>query len=215
MNYLKRWTVGIISRIDGMVAQVENHEALVTAALRDLQQATARAQLQLRRVREDGESLGRRLAEEREAVIRWKERATQSVDDEGRAFECLRRSKRAARTVSELERRLEEHARAEDQLAKDVRTLEERLRALKEQRNLMRTRQSRAEALSAVQGSQLQLGGDLEEVFERWETRVAESEFAGGCALESEDTFEDEFVSAEEEAELRSELQALRGGENG
>ena len=43
MNPWKRWTVGLVSRIDALVARVENHDALVSAALSDLQQATATA----------------------------------------------------------------------------------------------------------------------------------------------------------------------------
>jgi phage shock protein A len=215
VNHWKRWTLGMLSRIDALVTRVENHDALVTAALSDLRQATARAQVQLKRVRRDGETLSSRLTKARAAVIDWQARAKRSLDDEARALACLRRRKDARREVTELERRLEVHARAEDQLAQDIRVLEERLRALSEQRNLMRTRQSRAEALRAIQGRQVELSEDLEDVFERWETRLAEAELASGCPLGSGDTFEAAFVRSEEDAELRSELQALRGSEHG
>ncbi len=51
---------------------------------------------------------------------------------------------------------------------------------------------------------------ELGDVFERWETRVTESEVASGCLTASLDSFEDEFVNAEEEAALKLELQALK-----
>ena len=210
MRYLKRWTTGVMSRIDTFVSQVENHEALVNEALKDLQQATARAQVQLKRVREDGERLRRQLAEQREQAGRWRERAKGSVDDDSRAVECLRREKAARRSVGELERRIEEHERTEQQLVSDVRSLDGRLAKLKDQRNLMRTRQSRAEALGVVQGSAVHLTGDIDEMFDRWEMRVTEAESVGDVSLSTEDSFESEYTSQEEQAELRAELVELR-----
>ena len=120
MSYLKRWTTGVFSRIDSFVAQVENHEALANEALQNLQQTTARAQVQLKRVREDGQRLQRQCAEQHEQCARWRERAKRSITDDARAVECLRRQKGAQRGVDELERRMQEHERIEQQLVADV-----------------------------------------------------------------------------------------------
>jgi phage shock protein A len=211
VRYLKRWTTGVMSRIDSFVTQVENHEALVNEALKDLQQTTARAQVQLKRVQEDGQRLQRQLAEHREKVQLWRERAKQSVGDDARAVECLRREKSARKSVSELERRIEEHERTEQQLVADVRSLDVRLAKLRDHRNLMRTRQSRAEALGVVRGTTVHLTSDIDEMFDRWEMRVTEAESAGGVHLSTEDSFESEYLSREEEEELRRELDELRG----
>lgn len=210
MGYLRRWTSGVFSRIDGFVTRIENHEALVTEALKDLQRATARAQVQLKRVREDGERLRAQRAEQHERAERWRERARRSSGDDAKAIECLRREKAARRCVTELERRVEEHERAEGQLVTDVRSLDARLARLKEQRNLMRTRESRAEALGVVQGSTVQLTSDIDDMFDRWEMRVTEAESAGGIDLAGEDGFESDYVSEEEQEELRRALDALR-----
>jgi len=215
VRYLKRWTTGVMSRIDSFVAQVENHEALVNEALKDLQHATARAQVQLKRVREDGQRLQRQRAEQREQALCWRERAKRSVEDDVRAIECLRREKLAQRSVDELEKRMQEHERTEQQLVADVRCLDERLAKLKEQRNLMRTRQSRAEALGVVQGNTVQLTGDIDEMFDRWEIRVAEAESAGSVSLSTEDSFESEYSSEEEQADLHTELEEMRRENNG
>ncbi|MEE9254854.1 MAG: hypothetical protein V3U43_07960, partial [Pseudomonadales bacterium] len=177
-------------------------------------QATARAQVQLKRVREDGERLKQQCAEQREQSTRWRARARQTVGNETRAMECLRRAKTAERAVTEIERRATEHERTEQQLVADVRSLDARLAKLKEQRNLMRTRQSRAEALGVVQGNAVQLTRDIDEMFDRWEIRVTESEYAGGVNLATEDRFENEYLSEEEEAELRTELEELRREDN-
>jgi phage shock protein A len=209
MARIKRWTHGFVASIDSMIVQVENHEALATSALRDLEQGVARSKVQLLRVERDGRALAQALADEREAAARWRDRARREQDEQ-RGLECLRRFKRAETRVSELSHNQLEHDRIEQQLKRDVQTLERRLVELRQQRNTMRTRQSRAEAFNVVQGSGDVENGEIGQIFERWETRVAESEVASGCLVASIDSFDEEFLDAEEAASLRLELRALR-----
>lgn len=210
---LKQWTTSLVSRVDWMVSQVENHEAVAKSAIRDVRRAAARARVQLTRVRADGEQLAQSLAEQREAERLWRERARESAaDDEAKALECLRRARRAGRRLGELERRRAEHQRVEKQLAADVGVVEERLTHLQERHNVLRTRESRAHALATVRDASELGDGDVGDLFERWETQVLEREYEGGCSTSGEsDSLEDEFLEEEEESELRAELGRLRG----
>jgi len=209
------WTAGLLSRVDWMVSQVENHEALAQGAIAEVTRAAARARVQLVRVREDGARLRRQLGETHETEKLWRDRARRTAaEDEARALECLRRSKRAERRAAEMERRVDEHERAEKQLAQDVAAVDERLGQLKEKRNLLRTRESRAQALATVRSADAPFGCDVGELFDRWEAQVTEREFAGECASLAtseldDDAFEDEFVTAEENENLRAELDDL------
>jgi len=210
MQRIRLWTTSLVSRMDGMVSRIENHEALAQSAIRGVRQAAARANVQLRRVREDGARQRARLEELRGAEAAWRDRARAKADeDESAALECLRRSKEAARRGAVLASRLAEHERVEVQLAADVAKIDERLTVLEEQRNVLVTRQSRAEALSSVRQAHELDTGDPDEVFGRWETRVAEREYEGGC-FDRGDVFEEEFTRAEEESVLRAELVELR-----
>ena len=209
MARIKRWTHGFVASIDSMIVQVENHEALATSALKDLEQGVARSRVQLMRVERDGRSLRQALDEEREAAVRWRDRARRE-EHEARALECLRRHKRSEARVVELEHNHAEHERIEQQLKRDVQTLERRSVELRQQRNIMRTRQSRAEAFSVAQGQGDVESAEIGQIFERWETRVAESEVASGCLTASIDSLDDEFLDAEEAASLKLELAALK-----
>jgi phage shock protein A len=209
MARFKRWTHGVVASIDSLIVQVENHEAQVTSTLRELEHGIARSKVQLMRVERDGLALEQALAEEREAASRWRERATRE-EQEPRALECLRRHKRSERRVIELSQNETEHARVEAQLKRDIRVLEQRLVELRQQRNTMRTRQSRAEAFHVVQGSGDLENGEIGAIFERWETRVAETEVSSGCLISTLDSFDDEFLDAEELAALKLELSDLR-----
>lgn len=207
MNRMKRWTMSMTSWVDGVLAQVENHEAAVSSAIGRVRQSTARARVQLRRVERDQQALRDTLLEEEEAIDAWRRRA-KSAEDENVALECLRRHKASERRVLRLRQRLGEHERCHKELSDGIRVLNGRLCELTERKNLMRTRQSRAEAAHGMASTTGPIG-DLEDVFERWETRVGEIEIASECA-EPIDAFEAELEAVEESAELRLELEALR-----
>lgn len=212
MRRFRLWTSAIGSRIDWMVRQVENHEAMADSAIRDMQRSAAQAKVRLQRVRQDGERMRRRVAELGEAELAWRSRAAGlAVGDEARAIECLRRAKRSARVAEQLRSELEEHARAERQLTTDIAKVEQRLAQLQQQRNLLRTRESRAEALAAAAGTET--CSEVDDIVERWETKIVEAELRQGCLPSaSEDSFEEEFVRYEDEEELRAELAELTSG---
>ena len=209
MKTIKRWTTGIFSRVDWAVSQIENQEALINNALKESRAAVAKAKVQMGRVRQDGNKLRQRLREEEQAGERWRERAVKiAKTDESRAVECLRRCKRSEQQREQLRLRVSEHEQVEAQLAKDVGSMEEKLAELMEKRNLMRTRQSRAEAMTNIQAGCIDAGNELDEIFDRWEIRVTEKELTGDCAIVG-DPLEDAFASDESEAELREELKQL------
>ncbi len=207
MSKMKRWTVSMSSWVDGMLAQVENHEASVSAAIGRVRQATARSRVQLKRVERDQQTLRDTLLTEEQAVEAWRRRAKSSQDEDA-ALECLRRHKAAQQRVRRLQERLAEHERCHKELSDGVRVLNTRLGELSERKNLMRTRQSRAEAAHGMSSTAGPIG-DLEEVFDRWEARVGEIEIASECA-DPIDAFEADLETIDESAALRLELEELR-----
>ena len=118
MSLIRRISTSITSSVDRAVSKVENHDAIINAALRDTQQAAARSRVRLERVKKDGHNLKTRHANLKQATGRWTERARKiAAEDEAKALECLRRARRADRQAEELDRRLGEHERVEKQLA--------------------------------------------------------------------------------------------------
>jgi phage shock protein A len=162
-------------------------------------------------VERDQAALRESLREEEAAVEAWRRRA-KAAEDEEKALECLRRHKAALRRVAAFRHRLDEHERSHKELSEGIRTLNAQLSELSERRNLMRTRQSHAEAAHGMVNANRPIG-DLEDVFERWEARVGEIEIA--CASDTAiDAFEASFETAEQDAELRIELEELRREES-
>ena len=210
MQNIRLWTAAVVSRIDGMVSRIENHEALAQSAIQEVRRASARARVQLRRVRADGEQLRAKIEESSEAEASWRERARRKAgEDEAAAIECLRRAREAARRIGVLENRLREHERLESGLTTDVARIQERLSRLEEHRHLLAARESRAEALTG-----LWVGdagpGPIDDLFDRWEVQVSEREVSFGRDDDA-DAFEHGFSLEEEEADLRAELANLVG----
>lgn len=211
MNRVKRWAVSVTGWVDQALAQIENHEATVTGAIVRVRQSAARARVQLKRVERDQHALREALLREQEAVEAWRRRAKAAADEE-KAIECLRRHKASKRQVAVLQHRLADHERSHKVLSEGVRVLNERLRELSERKNLMRTRQSRAEAAHGMANASGPIG-ELEDVFERWEARVGEIEIASELA-DPIDAFEADIEAAEETEDLRVELEELRSDES-
>lgn len=210
MRRIKRWTTTIVASFDSMIGQIENHEALINSSIREMQEAGSRARVQLRRVKTDGQGMRKRLLELEETRVLWKERALAvAEEDKQRALECVRRVKRAEREKGALEEQEREHSKIEKQLTDDLAQMEERLQKLKQQRNILKTRQYRVDALKAARGEDSHLYSEMDEIVDRWDQKVSQCEFFADIAPHLEDELEVEFSNKEEESDLEAELREL------
>ena len=129
-----------------------------------------------------------------------------------RALECLRRRKLCQQQLTQLEKALAQHEALEQKLSQDINAAERKLADMNQQRNLMRTRQSAAEALSSISGVDETVALDVADAFERWEVKVTEAEMgvsSGYSIADSYDVLEREFLDAEGKAGLQAELKQL------
>jgi phage shock protein A len=213
MKSLRRLTASIVASFEGVVGQLENHEALVTAAIREAEQAASRARAQLARVQRDGAGLRKRVEELREQAALWEERAKKSsAIDKDRALECVRRRQRATIQAEKLEEQANNHIKLERQLIVDLRTVDDKLLALRQQRNIMRTRESRAEALKLIHSADSSFIGELDDIFDRWEARIVTCEDQSrGVVVDDMDGLTEEFESQEERDKLLAILLSLQG----
>lgn len=209
MSLIRRLSASITSSVDRAVSKVENHDAIINAALRDTQQAAARSRVRLERVRKDGHNLRTRKANLEQAVGRWTERARSvAQDDEAKALECLRRRRECEQQLSALNDAIEKHEELEQRIAEQVKKIQARISEVTQQRNMMRSRQSVAEAMQTINRVEGVSYGDIEETFDRWEINLGETEIITGAAAQS-DPLESAFVAEEDTAELRAELALL------
>lgn len=209
MSLIRRISTSITSSVDRAVSKVENHDAIINSALRDTQQAAARSRVRLERVRKDGHSLTTRHANLLLAISRWTERAkTIGATDEAKALECLRRRKDCEMQLQNLELSIEKHEELQSRIAEQVKKIEIRIGEVAQQRNMMRSRQSVAEAMRTINNVEGVSYGEIEDTFDRWEINLGETEILMGANSPS-DPLDSAFLAEEDTAELRAELSVL------
>lgn len=206
MAVFRRVVTTVSSSFDWVVTQLENHEALVASAIREMQVGGRKAKSQLARVRADGVRIRTRLAELHQASTRWEERARRvALEDEGKALECLKRRNSVAKELAQLEVQELEHRKLESQLEQDLLQMESRIDELRRKKNQFAARETRQAVLKSQASDNVGLIGELDEIFERWEDKISQCE----PVILSSDDFESDFVKDEEKEQLERELQRL------
>jgi len=209
MGLMRRISATITSSVDRAVSKVENHDAIINAALRDTQQAAARSRVRLERLKKDGASLKARRDELETAIGRWTERARRlASEDEAKALTCLKRKRECETQLKGLVGAIAKHDELELRIAEQVNKIEARVSEVTQQRNMLRSRQSVADAMQAIQRIECGTGTDIEDAIERWEINLGESEFLYGTSTAT-DPLESELLAEEETADLRAELDDL------
>ena len=209
MSLIRRLSTSITSTVDRAVSKVENHDAIINAALRDTQQAAARSRVRLERVRKDGQGLRTKRGNLEIAVTRWTERAKAvAAEDEAKALECLRRKKECELQLRNLAESIAKHDELESRIAEQVKKIEARIGEVSQQRNMMRSRQSVADAMRTIHDIEGVSYGDIEDTFDRWEINLGEAEVLTG-SVSVGDPLETAFIAEEEADELRAELSVL------
>jgi len=209
MSLIRRISTSITSTVDRAVSRVENHDAIINAALKDTQQAAARSRVRLERVRKDGQSLRDRRADLETAIVRWTERAkSTAATDEAKALECLRRKNECEGQLRTLLVSIEKHDDLESQIVSQVKKIDARIGEVAQQRNAMRSRQSVAEAMRTINDIEGVSYGEIEDTFDRWELNLGEAEILMGVSSTG-DPLESAYMAEEEVTELKAELAVL------
>lgn len=214
MSIIKRLSTTLFSRIDQVVGEIENHDALIEAAINEQRKKIAAAKVQMARVQSHEKRMGEQIAQLHTERQRWEQRAVSSAkEDEQRALACLQRRQAIDKQIAQMTSARGEYAATAARMAADIDRAEEEIRTLSQKHALLRARQSSSEALQSSSLSAMPPLADLETSFDRWETRIAQAEILRGDA-EPVDALEEQFRTVEEESALRAELEQLMAKEN-
>lgn len=208
MSLFTRITATVASTVDKAVCRVEDHDAIVEASIKQTRKAASSARVRLARVRKDGAALINQHDELVSLELNWTDRAKRCATDKAKAIECLGRRKKCREEILRIEESLTKHAELEKALTANVMTIDRRLQEINEQRNLLRTRESVAEATRIIDNIRGHDASDIEQAFDRWETRIGESEIFTD-SISQVDELDANFSDEEDQAELLLELEEL------
>ncbi|VAX10375.1 hypothetical protein MNBD_GAMMA26-156 [hydrothermal vent metagenome] len=209
MSIFKRLSATLVSHIDHVVGEVENHDAVIQASLHEMRKRVAEANIRLNRVRAEEAQIEKRKQQRESDALRWRQRAIDSAkEDEEKALECLRRSRNCQQQAEKYNQALQQYQESANTLARDVEASEARLMEMKQKLTLMRARHSAASATNATSNDESDANHLLEETFDRWEVNISHSEMAVDN-LAPVDAIELEFIDQEESQTLRVDLAEL------
>lgn len=209
MSIFKRLSTTLFSRIDHVVGEIEDHDAVIEATIREMHKKMTEAKVRLGQVNREKHNIAQQLENQQLSVQRWRDRAvTAANEDESKAFECLSRAKLAEQQAQHLQTNLAQYEETTAKLTHDLRSAEQRLNEIKQKRSMMRARQSSSEAILATQNADTDTIEQLDKTFGRWEVKLGQSELYVD-EMPIVDHLEKEYLDQENHDELRAELDAL------
>lgn len=214
MSIFKRLSATLVSRIDQVVGEIENHDAVVQASVDEMRRKVAESKVRLGQLHREQERLEKQIREQQDKAQRWRQRAVETAKtDETKALECVSRSRHCRGQAEQLQQALLQYQRTAEKLAADIQTAEHRLTEVKQKLTLMRARQSTNAARHATRQYNEDAAELLDDTFDRWEINITAAELGAGSEPVV-DPIEREFVQREHEDELRRELDTLLAGED-
>ena len=220
MRLFKRISSTVLSSVDKVVGEMENHDAVVESMLRDLNKAAIENKVRLKRVNGNGLKLREQLKKLSDDEKRWQERAQGFAnEDENKALACLERRQCCQEELSRLQDMLKQHTETEKRLLKQVEVIKKRYIEIDNKRHLLKSRQSLAEANRVVLAVAGYGSVDANDAFDRWEVSIEKSEFSdnhinlvneGFDEIEEINRFELDIIETEKQEKLLSELKKMQ-----
>jgi len=209
VRLLHRISSTITAKVDQAITRVENHDAIIQAAIKRTQANAATARVRLARVKKDGNALRSKHKTLQQAAYDWTRRARETAEgDKTTALECVRRLRLAKEQLAHVATSLGQHQELEKQVNRTLLDLHERLGEMNQQRNMLRSRESVADAMRVINELDGIGNHDIEDTFERWEVMITEVEFDGSLPSQIDD-LEARFINDEDRVELEADLELL------
>jgi phage shock protein A len=208
MKLIKRLTTSISATLDSAVGQLENHDAIVEATIKQTRQSVAKTKARINTLRQQLNAYESQLKEAREQFTLWTERAAKLAEsDQAKALQCVARRNQYEAEIGRLTTAADQQRDLIRDVTHNLQKLQSRLDEMTQKHNLMRSRQTVADVNRAV--ASVNNDESISDTFERWESAVLEHEFAvsDACARDSLDV---ELTREEDEVALLAQLAMIR-----
>jgi len=207
MNLIKRLTTTISASLDTAVNQMENHDAIVDASIKQIRQAVAKTKARINTLRQQQNVYEKQLTEAKEQHTLWTERAKSLAEkDQDKALQCISRRNQLSAEIKRLVCSVQQQKDLVREVSANLQTLQSKLDEMVHKHNLMRSRQTVADVNRVV--AHADQDQNLNDTFERWESVVLEHEFAVSDVC-TRDSLDMELSEQENEIELLAQLTEL------
>ncbi len=208
MKLIKRLSTSITATLDSAVGQLENHDAIVEASIKQTRQAVAKTRARINTLRQQHHAYQAQLKEAKEQYDLWTQRAASLAEaDQAKALQCVARRNQCEADIGRLSFSEKQQAELVRDVTANLQTLQTKLDEMTQKHNLMRSRQTVADVNRAV--AYANTDDTLSDTFERWESAVLEHEFAVSDVC-SGDSLDAELTRNEDEADLLAQLALIK-----
>lgn len=212
MNLIKRLTTSVTATLDSAVGQIENHDAIIDATIKQTRQAVAKTKARINTLRQQQHAYEAQLKETRDQTSLWTERATKLADsDQAKALQCIARRNQCHKESERLTTLIEQQKTLIIDVTLNLDKLQIKMDEMSQKHNLMRSRQAVADVNRAV--GKASRDDSVNDTFERWESIVMEHEMAVNDVC-TRDPLDAEFSQQESDDELLRQLAELTDKKN-
>ena len=209
MSMFKRIFTSVSASVDQLVGEIENHDALIAAAIREQRKKLAAAKVQLRHLQDREQRAAHDIAALQAKCQQWQHRAVKvATDDESRALACLQQRQQLIARIDRLEGYRNQYLQTGRKMTADIARCEDELRNLQQKHELFRARQSSSDASCVLDSLSDIVSTDISASFERWDASIIEKELMAPMEEEM-DNLELTFADVENREALESELAEL------
>ncbi|MCJ8276615.1 MAG: PspA/IM30 family protein [Bdellovibrionales bacterium] len=211
MKHITKLVTTVSARFDQLVGQIENHEAIAEATLKQLKVDIREAYVQHRILLKEAETASNKLTHANELRDKWEKRAkSYGKENKEKALYCLKQFNAQESEIefwSEKCRELQESAKT---LKTQIARFESNYQKLKLQHQKLVSREKSAQmGISLSEAKDNLATGDISDVFERWEKKVIRSEVEGDMFQITADSESIEMDEQEEQLDLEAQLDDL------
>lgn len=209
MSMIKRISTTLFSRLDHVVGEIENHDALIKVTIAEQKKKLAAAKVQLSKIHTSEKRVKEQLAQNAIAIRKWEQRAIAEAEThEEKALQCLQRKKQIQQQEYQLKEMLVEYKQTAQKIAADIERCEQEVQSMIQKHELMRARQSSVDAMAVISEAGSSHLDDLQNSFDRWEVKISQGEMFS-TQLDNVDLLEQEYIAQENDMELKQELALL------
>lgn len=215
MSRIKRTLTSLFFKVDQVVGEIENHDALIQAAIREQQGKLAAARFECNRIAKRSKQLDDEIQALEKKKAQWEQRAinesleassdNSTLNKRERALACIQQAEGLSEQISRRKEMASQYRAAAEKMMTEIKNGAEDLEELKQKHQFMKARQVTADALGRfgdIGSSRLE---SMETSFDRWEVKIGQTEFFPEIDLVAYDTQDLEKVYATKENEARLE----------
>lgn len=209
MTITRRIITTFSSRLDKLIGELENHDALIKATINEQKKKLSTAKVQLAHIKSNESETRKQIAQLHRNETLWADRAVKEAEvNTEKAMLCMQKRKFVHEQICRLQNVVAEYEQTIQKMTAEIDYCEKSLKCMIQKHELMRARQSSVDAVQVINAAGNNNLEQLQECFDRWQVRLMHGEM-DMVISDDQDPLEKAYLDSENIEILKTELQEL------